>query len=156
MKRKTALLRLMHYLRPHKLRLVIVIISAVISTVFMVLAPYVIGLITTTLFNGVVNTQFDWHTIMALLVILVMLYVISQVFTVIQGQIMVNVMSDIMQTLRRAIDEKMHRLQLNYYDTHTHGDILSVITNDVDIISNTFSQNITSLVTQVTTAIGVL
>lgn len=156
MKRKTALLRLMYYLRPHKLRLVIVIISAVISTVFMVLAPYVIGLITTTLFNGVVNTQFDWHTIMALLVILVMLYVISQVFTVIQGQIMVNVTSDIMQTLRRAIDEKMHRLQLNYYDTHTHGDILSVITNDVDIISNTFSQNITSLVTQVTTAIGVL
>lgn len=104
MKRKTALLRLMHYLRPHKLRLVIVIISAVISTVFMVLAPYVIGLITTTLFNGVVNTQFDWHTIMTLLVILVMLYVISQVFTVIQGQIMVNVTSDIMQTLRRAID----------------------------------------------------
>ena len=63
MKRKTALLRLMHYLRPHKLRLVIVNISAVISTVFMVLAPYVIGLITTTLFNGVVTVSYTHLTL---------------------------------------------------------------------------------------------
>lgn len=61
-----------------------------------------------------------------------------------------------MQTLRREIDEKMHRIKLNYYDTHTHGDILSIITNDVDTINNTLSQNLTSIVTQVTTAIGVL
>ena len=61
-----------------------------------------------------------------------------------------------MQTIRREINEKMHRLKLNYYDVHTHGDILSIITNDVDTINNAISQNLTAAVTQVTTAIGVL
>lgn len=61
-----------------------------------------------------------------------------------------------MREIRSDIDGKMHRLKLNYYDTHTHGDILSVITNDVDTINNTVSQNLTSIVTQVITAIGIL
>ncbi len=69
---------------------------------------------------------------------------------------MAKITANVMQTIRREIDEKMHRLKLNYYDVHTHGDILSVITNDVDTINNTISQNLTSIVTQVTTAIGVL
>ena len=69
---------------------------------------------------------------------------------------MSKITAKVMQTLRREIDEKMHRIKLNYYDTHTHGDILSIITNDVDTINNTLSQNLTSIVTQVTTAIGVL
>lgn len=64
--------------------------------------------------------------------------------------------SKVMETLRREINEKMHRLKLDYYDTHTHGDILSIITNDVDTINNTISQNLTSIVTQVATAVGVL
>ena len=69
---------------------------------------------------------------------------------------MAKITANVMQTLRREIDEKMHHLKLDYYDTHTHGDILSVITNDVDTINNTISQNLTAVVTQVTTAIGVL
>ena len=84
------------------------------------------------------------------------LYLVSQFFTFLQGFGMAKITASVMQTLRSDIDRKMHRLKLDYYDTHTHGDILSIITNDVDTINNTISQNLTSVVTQVTTAIGVL
>lgn len=122
----------------------------------MVLAPFLIGKVTTTLFSSVTDGVFYWNTILSLLVSLVALYFISQLFTFLQGFIMSKITAKVMQTLRREIDEKMHRIKLNYYDTHTHGDILSIITNDVDTINNTLSQNLTSIVTQVTTAIGVL
>lgn len=148
--------RLFSYLKEHRLKLLFVILSAIISTGFMVLAPFLIGKVTTTLFSSVTDGVFYWNTILSLLVSLVALYFISQLFTFLQGFIMSKITAKVMQTLRREIDEKMHRIKLNYYDTHTHGDILSIITNDVDTINNTLSQNLTSIVTQVTTAIGVL
>lgn len=148
--------RLFSYLKEHRLKLPFVILSAIISTGFMVLAPFLIGKVTTTLFASVTDGVFYWNTILSLLVSLVALYFISQLFTFLQGFIMSKITAKVMQTLRREIDEKMHRIKLNYYDTHTHGDILSIITNDVDTINNTLSQNLTSIVTQVTTAIGVL
>lgn len=148
--------RLFSYLKEHHLKLLFVILSAIISTGFMVLAPFLIGKVTTTLFASVTDGVFYWNTILSLLVSLVALYFISQLFTFLQGFIMSKITAKVMQTLRREIDEKMHRIKLNYYDTHTHGDILSIITNDVDTINNTLSQNLTSIVTQVTTAIGVL
>lgn len=148
--------RLFSYLKEHRLKLLFVILSAIISTGFMVLAPFLIGKVTTTLFASVTDSVFYWNTILSLLVSLVALYFISQLFTFLQGFIMSKITAKVMQTLRREIDEKMHRIKLNYYDTHTHGDILSIITNDVDTINNALSQNLTSIVTQVTTAIGVL
>ena len=148
--------RLFSYLKEHRLKLLFVILSAIISTGFMVLAPFLIGKVTTTLFASVTDGVFYWNTILSLLVSLIALYFISQLFTFLQGFIMSKITAKVMQTLRREIDEKMHRIKLNYYDTHTHGDILSIITNDVDTINNTLSQNLTSIVTQVTTAIGVL
>lgn len=148
--------RLFSYLKEHRLKLLFVILSAIISTGFMVLAPFLIGKVTTTLFASVTDGVFYWNTILSLLVSLVALYFISQLFTFLQGFIMSKITAKVMQTLHREIDEKMHRIKLNYYDTHTHGDILSIITNDVDTINNTLSQNLTSIVTQVTTAIGVL
>ena len=148
--------RLFSYLKEHRLKLLFVILSAIISTGFMVLAPFLIGKVTTTLFASVTDGVFYWNTILSPLISLVALYFISQLFTFLQGFIMSKITAKVMQTLRREIDEKMHRIKLNYYDTHTHGDILSIITNDVDTINNTLSQNLTSIVTQVTTAIGVL
>lgn len=148
--------RLFSYLKEHRLKLLFVILSAIISTGFMVLAPFLIGKVTTTLFASVTDGVFYWNTILSLLISLVALYFISQLFTFLQGFIMSKITAKVMQTLRREIDEKMYRIKLNYYDTHTHGDILSIITNDVDTINNTLSQNLTSIVTQVTTASGVL
>lgn len=156
MKNTDVFKRLLGYLKAHWFRLLFVLISAVISTAFMVLAPFLVGKVTTTLFASIADGVFYWKTIIWLLSSLVALYLISQLFTFLQGFVMAKVTSKVMQTLRQEIDEKMHRLKLNYYDTHTHGDILSIITNDVDTINNTISQNLTSVVTQVTTAVGVL
>lgn len=156
MKHTTVFKRLLGYLRVHRLRLILVVFAAVISTGFMVLAPFLVGKVTTTLFASIADGVFYWETIVWLLAALVALYLISQLFTFLQGFVMAKITANVMQTLRREIDEKMHRLNLAYYDGHTHGDILSVITNDVDTINNTISQNLTSVVTQVTTAVGVL
>ena len=156
MKHTTVFKRLLGYLRVHRLRLILVVFAAVISTGFMVLAPFLVGKVTTTLFASIADGVFYWETIVWLLAALVALYLISQLFTFLQGFVMAKITANVMQTLRREIDEKMHRLNLAYYDGHTHGDILSVITNDVDNINNTISQNLTSVVTQVTTAVGVL
>ena len=156
MKNTAVFKRLLGYLKVHRVRLFFVMLSAVISTAFMVLAPFLVGKVTTTLFSSLTDGVFYWETIVWLLAALVALYLISQLFSFLQGFGMAKITANVMQTLRREIDEKMHRLKLNYYDTHTHGDILSIITNDVDTINNTLSQNLTSVVTQITTAVGVL
>ena len=156
MKNTTIFKRLMQYLKAYRVRLCLVLLSAVISTAFMVLAPFLVGKVTTTLFVSIADGVFYWETILWLLAALVVLYFVSQFFSFLQGFGMAKITANVMQTIRREIDEKMHRLKLNYYDVHTHGDILSVITNDVDTINNTISQNLTAVVTQVTTAIGVL
>ena len=156
MKNTTIFKRLLRYLKAYRLRLFFVMLAAVISTGFMVLAPFLVGKVTTTLFQSIADGVFYCETIIWLLVALVALYFVSQLFSFLQGFGMAKITASVMQTIRREIDEKMHRLKLNYYDVHTHGDILSVITNDVDTINNTISQNLTSVVTQVTTAIGVL
>lgn len=148
--------RLLSYLKAYRLPLFFCMLFAVISTAFMVLAPFLIGRVTTTLFASIADGVFYWETIVWLLAALVALYLVSQLFTAMQGFGMAKITAGVMQKLRGDIDRKMHRLKLNYYDTHTHGDILSVITNDVDTINNTISQNLTSAVTQITTAVGVL
>lgn len=156
MKNTTIFKRLLGYLKAYRMKLCLVLLSAVISTAFMVLAPFLVGKVTTTLFASIADGVFYWETLIWLLAGLVVLYLVSQLFAFLQGFGMAKITANVMQTLRREIDEKMHRLKLDYYDMHTHGDILSVITNDVDTINNTISQNLTAVVTQVTTAIGVL
>ena len=156
MKNTTVFKRLLGYLKAYRLPLFFVLLAAVISTGFMVMAPFLVGKVTTTLFASIADGTFYWETILWLLAALVALYLISQLFAFLQGFGVAKITANVMQSLRREINEKMHRLKLDYYDTHTHGDILSVITNDVDTINNTISQNLTSVVTQVTTAIGVL
>lgn len=148
--------RLLGYLNGHRLRLFFVLLFASVSTIFTVMAPFVIGKVTTTLFDSIRDGVFYWETILWLLAALVCLYLVSQFFSFLQGFHMAKVTANVMREIRSDIDGKMHRLKLNYYDTHTHGDILSVITNDVDTINNTVSQNLTSIVTQVITAIGIL
>ena len=156
MKNKAIWKRLFSYLKPCLARLFFTLIFAAVSTAFMVLAPFLIGKVTTTLFDSIRDGVFYWQTLLALLLCLVFIYLVSQLFSVLQGFSMAKLTADVMKRLRSDIDAKMHRLKLNYYDTHTHGDILSVITNDVDTLNNALSQNLTSIVTQVITAIGIL
>jgi ABC-type multidrug transport system fused ATPase/permease subunit len=130
--KKHTLKRLLVYFNAHRLRLFFVLLFASVSTVFTVMAPFVIGKITTILFDSIRDGVFYWETILWLLATLVCLYFISQFFSFLQGFHMAKITADVMREIRSEIDGKMHRLKLNYYDTHTHGDILSVITNDVD------------------------
>ncbi len=148
--------RLSGYFKACRLRLFFVLLFASVSTVFTVMAPFVIGKVTTTLFDSIRDGVFYRDTILWLLTALVCLYLVSQFFSFLQGFHMAKITANVMQEIRSDIDRKMHRLKLDYYDTHTHGDILSIITNDVDTINNTVSQNLTSIVTQVITAIGIL
>lgn len=156
MKNKAIWKRLFSYLKPCLVRLFFTLIFAAVSTAFMVLAPFLIGKVTTTLFDSIRDGVFYWQTLLTLLLGLVFIYLVSQLFSVLQGFSMAKLTADVMKRLRSDIDAKMHRLRLNYYDTHTHGDILSVITNDVNTLNNALSQNLTSIVTQVITAIGIL
>ncbi len=148
--------RLFGYLKVYRLRLFFVFIFASVSTVFTVMAPFVIGKVTTTLFDSIRDGVFYWETIFWLLAILICLYLISQFFSFLQGFYMAKITVRVMLEIRSDIDNKMHKLKLNYYDMHTHGDILSVITSDVDTINNTVSQNLTSIVIQIITAVEIL
>ena len=156
MKNKGVFSRLMGYLKKYKVSLFFVMLFAIVSTVFTVLAPQVTGEITTTLYDGVSTGTFDWQKIALLLGGLVLLYLIGQLFSFLQNFGMSKITAKVMQGLRDDIDRKMHRTKLNYYDTRTNGEILSVITNDVDTVNNAISSNLTQVVTQVITAIGIL
>ena len=156
MKKNTIWKRLFSYLKPCLARLFFTLVFAAASTAFMVLAPFLVGRVTTTLFDSIRDGSFYWQTLLRLLAALVCVYLVSQLFSVLQGFSMAKLTADVMKRLRADIDAKMHRLNLNYYDAHTHGDILSVITNDVDTLNNALSQNLTSIVTQVITAAGIL
>lgn len=151
-----SLKRLLGYLKKYRMSLFFVFFFAIVSTLFTVLAPTVMGGITTALYDGVTSGEFQWELITILLVVLAALYLIAQLFSYLQNFGMAKITAKVLQSLRDDIDRKMHRTKLNYYDTRTNGEILSVITNDVDTVSNAISQNLTQIVTQVITAVGIL
>ena len=148
--------RMFAYLGRYKVRLILVMAAAVLGTLFTVLIPAVTGGITSELYEGVAGGVFDWTAILLLLAALVGLYLVAQLFTVLQSFGMTKLTARVMERLRGDIDRKMHALKLDYYDTHTHGEILSTITNDVDTLNSALSQNLTQIVTQVVTALGIL
>ena len=148
--------RMFAYLGRYKVRLILVMAAAVLGTLFTVLIPAVTGGITSELYEGVAGGVFDWTAILLLLAALVGLYLVAQLFTVLQSFGMTKLTARVMERLRGDIDRKMHALKLDYYDTRTHGEILSTITNDVDTLNSALSQNLTQIVTQVVTALGIL
>ena len=150
-------------LAPYKLHLIIVFVFSVASTAFMIIGPKMLGNATTRLFEGVVakamhvpGASIDFAYISNIVVVLISLYVLSSVFSYIQGYIMAGVSMKVTYTFRRRIAEKVKRMPLKYFDTRTHGEALSLVTNDIDTISNTLTQNLSQIVTSVTTIIGVL
>ena len=152
---KGAVLRLLSYLKPHAGALVLVVLMTLAASLFSVLQPTVTGGITTALYEGVSGGVFDWDRITGLLVAVAGIYVASQAFQAIQGIVMNRVTIKVLQGLRDEIDEKVHRLPLNYYDARANGDILSIITNDVDMVDGAISRNLTQLVSQLVMVIGI-
>jgi len=137
-------------------------IFAALSSVFSIVGPKLLGQVTTKLAEGLIAYYFhaqlymDFDFMGRMIVLLITLYTISMVFSYVQAFIMSGVSMEVTYNLRKAIDQKISRLPLKFYDTTTHGEVLSRITNDVDMISQSLNQSIAQLITSVATVIGVL
>jgi len=159
---KKAILQLISYLAPHKAALITVFVFAVVSTVFAVIGPRVMGRVTTILVDGIVahvlgtGLLTDFRQMGTLTAILITLYIVSAICNFFQEIIMARLSVKVTYGLREEISAKMHKLPLNYYDTRKQGEILSRMTNDVDMISQTLSTNLTQLITAATTILGTL
>ncbi|ANS76195.1 ABC transporter [Paenibacillus yonginensis] len=160
---KGTLLRLMKYLKPYRFKLSIVFITAILSTVFSIYGPKVLGHATTKLFEGLIGkaqgvpgAHIDFEGIWRIVLELVGLYLLSAIFSYIQQYLMAGVAQRTVFQLRRDVNEKLNKLPLKYFDSRTNGEILSRVTNDVDNISTTLQQSLTQLITSVVTIIGVL
>ncbi len=156
------MLKLASYMHEYRVSVIIVVCFALLSTVFSIVGPKLLGKAITKLTEGLIawytgtGLLTDFVYIKRIIVILVFLYLISAACSYIQSYIMSGVSMDVTYKLREDISKKMNKLPLNYYDTRTHGDVLSRITNDVDLISQTLNQSLTQLITSTATVVGVL
>lgn len=160
---KGTLRRLLGYLRPHRWRLAVVVLMAILSTVFSILSPKVLGMATTKLYEGMVakyqgvpGAGVDFAYLTRILILLAGLYVISAGFGYAQQFIMASVAQRTVFDLRNDVNEKLARLPLRFFDSRTHGEILSRVTNDVDMVSNTLQQSLTQLITAIVTLVGII
>ena len=158
---KAAMGKLIQYLGKYKAIIIVSILIAIASTTASIVGPKILGRATTELFEGLVakvqgTGDINFDAIGEILLTVLILYGASALLSYIQGWIMAKVSTDISYRLRQDISEKMNRMKLKYYDTKTHGEILSRITNDVDTINQTLSQSITQIITSFVTVIGVL
>ena len=153
-------LKLWGLLKQYKISLLFVILFAIGSTVFTILGPKILGNITTEIFNGLMlkisgTGGIDFDKINQIILVLVALYIVSLFFSFIQGFIMSNVSAKISYNLRKDLIEKINHLPMKFFDTKTHGEVLSRITNDVDMLTQSLNQSITSIITSIATLIGI-
>ncbi|AIQ61387.1 ABC transporter ATP-binding protein [Paenibacillus borealis] len=160
---KGTLRRLIRYLRPRQVQLIIVFVMAIASTIFSIFSPKVMGRATTKLFEGAYGklmgmpgAEIDFGYINNILILLAALYLLSSLFSYIQQYVMAGVAQKVVYDMREQINSKLERLPLKYFDSRTHGEILSRATNDVDNISTTLQQSLTQLITSIVTIIGVI
>ena len=158
---KGTMKKLFTYLSEYKIGIFFVMIFAIGSTVFNIVGPKILGKATTEIFKGLVGkvsggSGIDFTKIGKILLTLLCLYVISACFSFIQGYIMTGVSQKLTYRMRKEISEKINRMPMNYFDTTTHGEVLSRVTNDVDTLSQSLNQSATQMITSVTTIIGVL
>ena len=158
---KGTIKRLLEYMGKYKLALIGVVIFAIAGTTFNIIGPKILSRATTELFNGLVakisgTGAIDFEKIGRILLILLGIYVISSVFSFIQGWIMTGISQKMCYRMRREISEKINRMPLGYFESKTVGEVLSRITNDVDTLGMNLNQSITQLITSITTIIGVL
>lgn len=157
---KNAMKRLFQYMKRYRIQLGIMMIFAVGSTIFNIIGPKILGKATTELFNGLVSkisggSGINFGKIGEILLWTLGLYLISSAFSFIQGWIMTGISNQVTYSLRKDISKKINRLPMKYFESRTHGEILSRITNDVDTLQTSINQSFTQLITSVTMLIGV-
>ena len=144
------------YLKPYIKSLIFVAFSALISAVFSVVSPMIMGNATDLIASGASSGMMDFEKLFSICIVLLSLYLITSLFTFLQGFIMSGVCQKITYQLRENVSRKIDRLPLKYYDTKSHGEILSRITNDIETISQSLNQSLTQTITSVATLIGVI
>ena len=159
---KGTLRRLTGYLAPHRPALIVVVVAGVIATVFSVVGPKMMGLVTTRIFEGYLaramgaTTGIDFGYLGNMLTTLLVLYVVSGLFLYLQQYLMSGVAQKTVSALREDVEAKFSRLPLRFFDSKSHGEILSRAVNDLDNISSTLQQNLTQLITSLLTVIGII
>ena len=158
---KKSIRNMLGLLKPFKLRFIFVIFVALGSTVFTVIGPKIMGQATTELFNGLVLKiqglgGVDFGVIAKILTFLVIIYLLSLIFSIIQGLVMAGISRELTFSLRQRMHDKVDRLPLSYFDARSTGDVLSLLSNDIDVIDSNLTSSLTQLVTSLATLVGIL
>ena len=152
---------LKNYLSKYKIAIIIVIIFAIGSTIFSIVGPKILGNATTEIYNGLISKLsggegINFQKILEILLTLLGLYLISMLFSAIQGFTMTGVAQKLTYKMRNELIEKINKLPMKYFDKRTNGEVLSIISNDIDTLSQNLNQCITQIITSICTLIGIL
>lgn len=154
---KKTLFRLLNYLKPQWMRLTATAVMAMLGTLFSVISPKLLGDATSSLFDSFMNgTRVEFDQLGQLLLWLAGLYVLSSAFAYIQQYTMAGIAQRTIAGMRRAVNEKLSRLPLRYFDRHPHGDLLSRAVNDIDNINNSMQQGLMQIITSVAAITGTI
>ena len=158
---KASIKKLIQYIAEYKIGIIVVMLFAACSTVFTVVGPKILGKATTTLTEGLMakiqrTGSIDFGKIGSILLFVLGLYLLSAIFSFVQGWIMTGITQKVCYQLRKEISEKINRMPMKYFESRTYGEVLSRITNDVDTLGQGLNQSITTIITATATMIGVL
>lgn len=153
---KGTILHLLGYMKAYKWRLAVVTVTAILSTVFSIVSPAILGQATDVIVSGISGSGIDYNTLLMILLILLGMYLASWCFGSLQGWIMAIVAQRVIYTLREEMSEKLDRLPLKYFDKVSYGEVQSRMINDVETINQTLSASVTQMITSVVTIIGIL
>ena len=157
---KGTLKKFLKVISEYKILIILAFIFAVGSTIFAIVSPKILGNATTEIYNGIIakingTGGIDFGAIKTILICLAILYIVSALFNYIQNLIMTHVSQRASYKLRCQISHKLNKLPMSYYDKQNTGDIMSVITNDIDTLQMNLNQSATQLVTSIVTLIGI-
>lgn len=157
---KGTLKKFLRVLSEYKILIILAFIFAIGSTIFSIVSPKILGNATTEIYNGIISKingtgGINFSNIRTILICLVILYIVSALFNYIQNLIMTHVSQRASYRLRKEISHKLNKLPMSYYDKQNTGDIMSVITNDIDTLQSNLNQSATQLVSSIVTIIGI-
>ena len=153
--------KLANRLSEYKIAIIIVMIFAIGSTIFSIVGPKILGNATTEIYTGLMNKingtgGIDFAKIGKIILFALGLYAVSALFSMIQSYIMAGVAQKTTYKIRNELTEKINKLPMKYFDKKTNGEVLSIISNDVDTLSTGLNQSITQIITSIFTIIGIL
>lgn len=160
---KGTLKRLLTYLKPRRNKLISVFFAAIMSTIFMIVGPKIMGNAITELFEGaygkfqgIPGAAINFDKIGHILLLLAGLYALSSLFNYVQQYIMSSVAQDTVYDLREDVNKKLEKLPLKYFEGRPNGETLSRMTNDIDTIGSTLQQSLTQFITSIVTIVGII